>query len=187
MAEFEVRIPQERIGILIGKGGEVRRALEERTGVALDIDSATGLVKIRLVGDDPAGLLKARNVVVAVGRGFSPERAFRLLDEDVYFEVINLRDCVGKSESNLRRVKGRIIGEGGRTRRLIEETTGAYVSVYGHTISIIGDLEGYLTARQAIEMLIRGGQHRTVYRFLFTRRRQLRQARLKERTFLWKA
>jgi rRNA processing protein Krr1/Pno1 len=41
-----VRIPQERVGALIGKKGEEKRLLEERTGVVIDVDSESGEVTI---------------------------------------------------------------------------------------------------------------------------------------------
>ncbi|MBS7621647.1 hypothetical protein KEJ32_06015, partial [Candidatus Bathyarchaeota archaeon] len=63
-------------------------------------------------------------VVTAIGRGFSPEHAFKLIqDEEAVLDIIDLRIIFGKSESDIRRVKGRIIGMDGKTRRLIEELT----------------------------------------------------------------
>ena len=37
-----VKIPKERIGVLIGKGGKVKQQIEERCGVKIEIDSETG-------------------------------------------------------------------------------------------------------------------------------------------------
>ena len=128
---------------------------------------------------DPSYLFKARDIVLAIGRGFSPQRAFRLLqDEDAMLTIINLRDIFGKSKSDIRRVKGRIIGKEGKTRRIIEECTDSYVSVYGHTISIIGGVEQSEIAREAINMLIKGNQHATVYRFLQRKRGELKRREL---------
>ena len=52
-----------------------------------------------------------------------------------------IRDFVGTSQSSINRLKGRIIGECGKSRRTIEETSGADVSVYGHTVGLIGIFE----------------------------------------------
>ena len=70
----------------------------------------------------------------------------------------------------------------GKTRRLLEELTDTYVSVYGHTISIIGAIEEAEIARQAIEMFIRGRLHTSVYRFLHAKRRELKKKKME----LWK-
>lgn len=181
MAQLFVKIPKERIGVLIGPDGKVKREIEKRLNVTLEIDSETGNVTINLNQDfpDPSQLFRARDVVLAIGRGFSPQRAFRLLQhEDMMLTVIDLRDIFGRSKSDIRRVKGRIIGKDGKTRRIIEECTESYVSVYGHTVSIIGGMEQSEIAREAIMMLIKGNQHATVYRFLQRKRHELKRREL---------
>jgi len=179
-AMVHIKIPYDRVGILIGPEGRVKREIEKKCGVELKIDSESGDVEVILKTEqgDPAVLFKVESIINAIGRGFSPEKALKLLDEGVIFEVIDLKDYVGKSKSELERVKGRLIGEKGKTRRIIEETSGAKISIYGHTISIIGEAEHLEAAKQAAEMLIRGSQHGTVYRFLHRRRGELKKARL---------
>ncbi|MFQ6095526.1 MAG: KH domain-containing protein [Candidatus Bathyarchaeia archaeon] len=176
-----VKIPKERIGVLVGTRGSVMELIERRLSVKLEIDSHSGDVTITLDKDvnDPSYLFRAKDVVMAIGRGFSPEHAFRLLDdEDIILEVIDLRDIFGRSQSDITRIKGRIIGKEGKTRRIIEETTGSAVSVYGHTVSIIGKIEQAEVAREAIKLLIKGNQHRTVYRFLQRKRHELKMRSL---------
>jgi ribosomal RNA assembly protein len=176
-----LKIPKERIGVLIGPEGVVKKSIEEKLKVELQIDSATGDVAVTLMekAEDPSMLFKARDVVTAIGRGFSPEHAFRLIrDEDALLDVIDLRDFCGRSESDIKRIKGRIIGMNGKTRRIIEELTNTNVAVYGHTVSIIGDMEQTQIAREAIQMLIRGSQHSTVYRFLHRKRGELKKRML---------
>ncbi|MFB0502182.1 MAG: KH domain-containing protein [Candidatus Bathyarchaeia archaeon] len=176
-----VKVPRERIGALIGPNGHVKESVEKQLSVELQIDSQTGDITITLspTATDPSLLFRAKEVIIAIGRGFSPERAFRLLqDDDTILVVIDLRDIVGRSQSDIKRLKGRIIGKEGKTRRIIEELTDASVSVHGHTVSIIGDMDQAEVAREAIQMLIRGSQHRTVYRFLHRKRRELKKKRL---------
>ena len=176
-----VKVPRERIGALIGPNGHVKESVEKQLSVDLQIDSQTGDITITLspTATDPSLLFRAKEVITAIGRGFSPERAFRLLqDDDTILVVIDLREIVGRSQSDIKRLKGRIIGKEGKTRRIIEELTDASVSVHGHTVSIIGDIDQAEAAREAIQMLIRGSQHRTVYRFLHKKRRELKKKRL---------
>jgi len=75
-------------------------------------------------------------------------------------------------------VKGRIIGQEGKTRRIVEELTDADVSVHGHTVAIIANLDEMEIAREAIKMLLRGSEHSTVYRYLHRKRRELKKKRL---------
>ncbi len=180
-ASTYVKIPQERVGALIGPNGQVKESLEKKLSVELWIDSETGGVRITLspTAQDPSRLFRAKEVVTAIGRGFSPERVFVLLEDDeAMFEVIDLREVVGRSRSDMRRLKGRIIGKAGKTRSLIEELTDAYISVYGHTISIIGNTDQAEVAREAVRMLLRGSQHRTVYQFLHKKRRELKKKKM---------
>ncbi|MEM1550469.1 MAG: KH domain-containing protein [Candidatus Bathyarchaeia archaeon] len=176
-----VKIPKERIGVLIGTDGSVKEYIQRRLPVILDIDSETGDVTITLrdENEDPSFLFKAKDVVLAIGRGFSPERAFRLLNsEDVVLDIIDLRGFLGKSESELRRVRGRIIGKDGKARKMIEELSGALVSVYGHTVVLIGDFEQVNIAREAILKLINGAEHSTVYKFLQRKRQEMKRRHL---------
>ena len=89
---------------------------------------------------------------------------------------------MGDAPNHLQRVKGRIIGEKGKARKTIEEMTGTYISIYDNYVAIIGDFETANIAKQAIEMLIQGRQHSTVYRFLERTMFRLRRARMTE---LW--
>ena len=176
-----IKIPRDRIGALVGPEGTVKNVIERKLSVSLDVDSENGSVQITLPAssDDPTVLFRAKEVVTAIGRGFAPDHAFRLLDdEEIMFEVIDLREIVGRSPSDLKRLKGRVIGKEGKTRKIIEELSEANISVYGHTISIIGYPDQSAIAREAVRMLINGSLHGTVYRFLHKKRRDLKKQRL---------
>ena len=174
-----VKIPKARIGVLIGKKGRVKREIERLTQTKLEVNSEGGQVKITLREDaiDPLGLLKAKAIVQAIGRGFNPEKAMRLIEDDTVMEIINIEDFAS-TKNSLIRLKGRIIGENGRARRIIEEATGADISIYGHTVAIIGTVDEVYAAKQAILMLLKGAQHGTVYKFLRRYKYNLRKREL---------
>jgi ribosomal RNA assembly protein len=176
-----VRIPKERVGVLVGPDGKAKQNIEEKFMVELQIESESGGVTIVLSekANDPSLLFRAKDVVTAIGRGFSPEHAFRLLrNEDDIFDFIDFRVVFGRSESDIKRVKGRIIGANGKTRKLIEELTDASVVVYGHTVGFIGTFEQVDVARNAVQMLINGSQHHTVYRYLQRKRSEFKKQML---------
>ena len=176
-----VKIPKDRIGALIGPSGRVKERIEKQLGIEIGVDSETGDVTLTLSSnaEDPSVLFRAKELVTAIGRGFAPERAFRLIqDDEALLEVIDLREIFGRAVSELERVKGRIIGQEGKTRRTIEELTDAEVSIYGHTVSIIADVEEMDIAREAVKMLLQGRQHNSVYRFLHKKRRELKKKKL---------
>lgn len=176
-----LRIPKERVGVLIGPDGVTKKNIEEKLTVRLEIESDSGGVTIAMAegAKDPSVLFRAKDVATALGRGFSPEHAFRLIrDEESILDVMDLRTTFGKSETDLTRVKGRIIGMNGKTRRIIEELTDASVSVYGHTVALIGTFEQIEAAREAVQMLVKGSLHSTVYRYLHRKRRELKKKKL---------
>jgi ribosomal RNA assembly protein len=173
-----ISVPRERVGVIIGPDGVTKKNIEKKLSVELQIDGDSGDITITMSekATDPSMLFKAKDVVTALGRGFSPEHAFRLVrDEDALLDVIDLRTAFGKSEADIKRVKGRIIGMNGKTRRLIEELTDTHVAVFGHTVSIIGTIEQVQVAREAVEMLVKGSMHSTVYRVLHRKRSELKK------------
>jgi ribosomal RNA assembly protein len=177
-------IPHDRIGVILGREGATKTEIEQAFKVKLTVNSESGTIEVTPSedNDDPSTILRARDVVTAVGRGFSPERAMTLIDDDMVLDVIDLRELFGKNESDINRIKGRVIGSEGKMRQLLEEMTDAKVSVYGSTIAMIGEYEAVSAARQAIEMLIKGKQHSSVYKFLRRTRSETKRRKTLE---LW--
>ena len=167
-----IKVPQDRVGVLIGEGGETMREIESRSEVRLDIDSESGSVAVESVGD-PVTALVAPDIVRAIGRGFKPEAALSLLDGEMrMFDLIDLSDKT-RNDNDLRRQKGRLIGENGRTRQLMEELSGADVVIYGSTIGMIGDPEEVEAVRRATGMILDGAPHGAVYSYLERKHREL--------------
>lgn len=179
--EQTVKVPNDRIGALIGHEGATKKSLEEDLGVQLIIDSKEGTVNVKALSIDEADPLTAVRVIEAIGRGFSPQRATRLLQEGVVLEVIDLREYSGKSTNSLDRIRGRVIGLKGKSRRVIEELTSCYVSVYGRTVAIIGEPREVQLAADAVRTLASGSRHKTVYNTL----QKERTKRKMEKMFLW--
>ena len=178
-----IRIPTDRIGALIGKSGKTKKLIEQKCSVNLDIDSEGGEVIIttkKLTEDiEP---FKAVEIVSAIGRGFSPDNAMKLLSGENSLHIIDLREFAGKSPDQIERVKGRIIGEGGTARLNIENLTNALITVYGRTVAIIGEPNQLRLAVDAISSLSAGSMHGPVYSKLESakRREKVEKAQLWE-------
>ena len=173
-----LKIQMDLVGVLICHKCETKKDLEERTGLTIDIDSKAGEVVIDdHEADDPLMVIKTENIIKAIGRGFSPEKAMVLMKDESDFFVFDLHDYVGKKETHVRRLKSRVIGKEGKTKRVLEELTDAKVSIYGHTISIISDLERMNILKKSVDMLLTGSTHATVYRFVEIQMRELRRSK----------
>jgi ribosomal RNA assembly protein len=172
-----VKMSKERLGVLIGSKGRIKRQIEKACSVTLKIDSESGDVTVipkESVSKEGLVGLNARDIVHAIARGFSPERAMRLVEEDMYLEVIDIRDFTGKDQKHVSRVKARLIGTEEKTRNAIEEFSGADLCIYENTVAIIGDILSMDAAKRAVEMLLEGSEHSAVYKFLEGKRRYLK-------------
>lgn len=172
-----IRVPQERIAVIVGPKGITKELIEEKSTATLNIDSESGDVEIR----DPKDALKgmrAREIVQAIARGFNPEKALKLFEnEDLMFETIDLSN-IARTEKDLERIRGRIIGSDGKTRDLFEDMTNISISVYGKTVSLIGYPEQNRVARKGINMLLEGAAHGPVYAFLEKKRSELKRGEI---------
>jgi len=177
--EQAIKVPKDRVGVLIGKSGKVKSMIEEACGVKLEIDSEYGDVTIRnSAKPEDMQPFKAVEIVTAIAKGFSPQRANRLLESENVLHIIELKEFVGKSDSALERIKGRIIGIDGKARKTMEQLTGAYISVYGHSVAIIGNSDEIRLANEAIAMLAKGSMHKSVYNMLQEARRKAKLERI---------
>ena len=170
------RVPKDRIAVLIGAKGATAKSIREASGCDdLFINSETGDVEVQWgqAGSyDPVKAMKLPDVIKAIGRGMAPKAAIRLLDDNHFFEMVDLRNFVGKRSNQQRRIRSRIIGSQGKVRKLIENLTDTEITIYKSTVVIIGEQEGLFAARQAIEMLAGGSEHGSVLGYLEKDRRR---------------
>lgn len=149
----EILVPADRIGVLNKSAIE---AIEKASQTK--IERRDNLVTVLGEGVEA---YNAALVVKAIGRGFAPVRAMKIF-QGMQLEVIKLEG----NEGNIRRIKSRIIGRGGKARKILERLSDCMISVYGNTVSIIGMPEKIIGGKKAMEMLIEGASHNTVYIFL---------------------
>lgn len=154
-----ILVPKDRVNVI--KDHVTRERVEKDACVKLSFDENTVIID-----GDGLNLLTAMNIVKAISRGFAPDKAYRLLDEEELLEIID----IDYSPKKAKMIKARLIGTGGKTRRMIEEFSGSSMSVYGKTVSIIGKYEQNAIAKEAIQMLLDGSSHAHVYKFLFDAR-----------------
>ncbi len=169
---YELKIPKERVAVLIGHKGKMKAELEDQTKVKIKVDSKEG--DVFLTGTNSLSLFALREVVQAIGRGFNPEIALLLLKQDYVLEIIPIADYA-KHKNHLIRLRGRVIGADGKARVTIEKLTETFIVVYGKTVGIIGTTERGVLAKRAIESLLEGSPHANVYKWLERSRRQLKR------------
>ncbi|MGD0511282.1 MAG: KH domain-containing protein [Candidatus Micrarchaeaceae archaeon] len=168
----QLYIPAKRLRLIRDKK-YIIETVERQCGCKVTIGS-DDVVEIN---GDAFSEFNAKNMLQAFGRGFDIETACKLNDMDYYFASIDLEQLVN-SEKRKKQVKARIIGREGRTKKYIEEVSGAKISIYGDTASFLGTIDEINEAETAVNTLIDGGTHRLAYaRMEAAHRKNKRQAR----------
>ncbi len=152
-----VRISRERDDIVKRN----LKKIEEKTKTKIKISEED----IAKISGEALNVWKAKDILIAIGRGFSPMKSFELLDEETSLEIINLKKLV-TGRKNIKRTKGRIIGKEGKCKKNIEEITNSKISIQDKTISIISDSKNIPNIRKGMGMLINGSKHGKVYKYL---------------------
>jgi len=166
----EIKVNRDRLAVIIGSKGATKMAVEKKTGTRIEIDSEEGLVLVD--SEDPIAVIRTVEFIRAVNRGFSPERADIILDdEDVILTIMDL-SSICTTTKQMERFRGRIIGKAGKARSQIEDMTGTKMSVYNKTVAIIGLPEQAMIAEEAVRMLLQGLPHANVFAFLDRKKKE---------------
>jgi len=160
----EIYVPADRLAVIIGTKGETRKKIEQSGDVKLWVDTENNLVKV--IGKDAYQVYVVKKVIKAIARGFNPDKALVILDNGYDFELIDLRDFGAKEKKDLYRLRGRVIGERGATRKYIEKISGCEISIYGKTIAIVGPNEAINVVRLGLEMILNGARQGRAYAFI---------------------
>ena len=156
----QVKIPEKRVGVLIGEGGETKEEFEDVTDCSLRIED-----NVAKIEGDALDEMDGQRIVKAIGRGFNPDKAFKIIEKEYTFNQIDINQFAN-SENDKERLKGRVIGRDGEARKHIEKMTETDISVFGKTIGFIGNARNIQVAREAVKQLLNGSSHSTAYNYL---------------------
>ncbi|MCC7552755.1 hypothetical protein KO317_03785 [Candidatus Micrarchaeota archaeon] len=106
----------------------------------------------------------AKKIVHAIGQGFNVSTSLNLIDEENVMKIIELGEFL--PERVIQRQIGRIVGEKGKFKKIIEEEGKVYINIQDEDVSIIGQFEDVEIAVNAIQKLIGGTPHSNVRKYL---------------------
>jgi len=135
--------------------------IENKVKIKLNVGSRKSEVGVK--GSELNEYL-VEQVVRAVDFGFDVEDALLLVNDDFVLEFIVVREHTRRK--NLKDVRARLIGTGGKARKTIENLTGAVIVINGNTVGVIVDSVHLTAVVQGIESLIQGAKHGNVFAFL---------------------
>ena len=77
---------------------------------------------------DPYAIIKARDIIKLLARSVPYQMCLKLLDENVYCDIIKIKSFVRNKEKFLKR-RNRLIGPNGATIKALEILTECYMMV----------------------------------------------------------
>lgn len=149
-----------------GKLIRAKRKIEQKTGTRLNLVNG----ELFIEGTE-INIFAANKIIDAIERDFEISIALLLGDPEYILEDLHIKDFTRKKD--MKRVRGRIIGQKGRTIELLGELSDCHVVLNDNTISIIGTAEKMKDAINAARSLIQGAKQANVYTYLeLARKRQ---------------
>ena len=112
----------------------------------------------------------AEKIIVALNFGFPMDVALLIKREEFLFEILNIKDYTTKKD--LKTIRARIIGSGGKTLRTLATLTECFFEIKENTVGIIGSPENIENAQNSIISIIRGSKQANVYNYLEKHRTQ---------------
>ncbi|KAJ2899784.1 hypothetical protein MKZ38_002797 [Zalerion maritima] len=162
---MQIMVPDRTVGLIIGRGGETIRDLQERSGCHINIvgesKSINGLRPVNLIGPSDS-TMKAKNLILEIvdsdTRNANAGREGRSVKQpdnprDTGHEKIN--DSIYVPSEAV----GMIIGKGGETIREMQNMTGCKINVSQSSgpgevereIGLVGNRDAISKAKRAIE------------------------------------
>ena len=135
-----------------------KRRLEKKLKVRLLVEN----FEIQVEGKE-VNVYEAEKIIKALESGFSFSTSLLLLEPDYLFEEIPIKSI---SSKNITRIRARIIGQQGRTLKVVSELSNCHLSLHENKVSIIGLADNIKIAINAIKSLIQGSKQSNVYSYL---------------------
>ncbi len=106
----------------------------------------------------------AEKVIEAINFGFPFSIAISIKEEDLEFEILNIKDYTTRRDLN--RIRARVIGKSGKTLKTLCQLTKCNFELKDNYIGVIGSPELIENAQEAIISIIKGAKQSNVYAHL---------------------
>jgi len=116
------------------------------------------------INGTPEDEYAGEQVLDALNQGFPFVEAISIKTENKVLEIVNIKDYTKKA--NLERIRGRIIGKGGKALKTLSGLTDSAMELKENHVGIITAPENLERATEALIAIIKGAKHGAVYKEL---------------------
>jgi ribosomal RNA assembly protein len=129
----------------------VKKALLD-VGVKAELDLIEGSMSVKTTKKtwDPYMIIKGRDVIKLLARSVPYDVALRLLQDEIYCDIIKIRGLTRNKEKFVKR-RQRLLGPRGNTLKALELLTNCFIMVQGSTVSVVGHFRQLKTVRKVVE------------------------------------
>ena len=136
-----------------------KRKLENKLNIKI-----TNRGKEVRINGQPEDEYLAEKVIDAINFGFPFSIAISIKEDDLEFEILNIKDHTTRKD--LERVRARLIGKGGKTLKTLNQLTKCNFELKDNQIAIIGSPELIENAQESVISIIKGAKQSNVYSHL---------------------
>ena len=138
-----------------------RKRLEQE----LDVKISNQGTEVQISGKSENEFV-AEQVLEALNIGFPYGVAMLIKQEDLMFEIINIKDHTKRKDLSI--IRGRIIGTNGKTLKVLSDVSECFLELdaKNNRVGIIGDPEKMPSTHTAITSLIKGAKTGNIYAYL---------------------
>jgi ribosomal RNA assembly protein len=119
--------------------------------------------ELSIVGT-PENEYVGQKVIDAINFGFLVSTALLIKTEDNVFEILDIKDHTRRKD--MKTIRGRLIGTGGRTLKTITDVSNSHVEIKDNNIAIIAPGENIEAIQNGIISIIHGSKQTNIYAFL---------------------
>ena len=150
-----IKILSEQIGRII----KSKKRLEE----ALNLKITNRGKEVSIVGS-PEDEYIGQKVIDAINFGFLSSTALLIKTEENVFEILNIKKYTRRKD--MKTVRGRLIGTGGRTLKTLTDLSNSHVELKDNQLGIIAPANNIEAIQNGIILIIQGSKQTNIYSFL---------------------
>ncbi|KAI5190260.1 ribosomal RNA assembly protein [Nematocida minor] len=147
---FEIMFPRHREKYIRETEEYVKKAMAQKK-LSLSVDYHELVLRVETTQHtrDPYSIVQGRDCLKVLSRGVPLEKAIKVFEENVTYDIIQINTFTRNKEIFLKR-RERLLGPHGNTIKSLELLTDCYILPYGNTVTAIGHYKSLKEVRRVV-------------------------------------